>query len=115
LPVFSSPVKATTDGYVFTQEWVQALRNFIPEPLGSNHPSGGYTPDYSDYMLVQEGPRQDIGGGMIKWHRTYAKVPASHDEFESYSYSFIGFEAYGWLEIQDHPSPRLAGQGRAGL
>ncbi len=91
LPVFTSPVRATTAEYVFTQDWMQSRRAFRPTPLNTSHPSARQTPDYSAYKLVMEGPRQDVGGGMVKWSRTYARVPESHDEFESYSYSFIGF------------------------
>lgn len=91
LPVFSSPIASTTAEYTFTQEWMQFRKNFSPEPMGSGHPSSGSGQDFSDFKLVAEGPRQDIGGGVVKWSRTYAKPPATHDEFEMYSYSFIGF------------------------
>ncbi len=90
LPVFSSPVRSTTTEYTFTQDWMQFRTKFRPTPLNTAHPSRYKSPDYSEFKLVAEGPRQDIGGGVVKWARTYAKVPESHDEFESYSYSFIG-------------------------
>ena len=91
LPVFSSPVRSTTAEYTFTQEWMQSRKSFRSTPLNTAHPSYRQTPDYSAWKLVAEGPRQDVGGGIVKWSRTYAKVPDSHDEYESYSYSFIGF------------------------
>lgn len=94
LPLFSSPVRATTAEYTFTQEWMVARKNFAPTPLNTPHPSAGQFPDYSAYILVSEGPRQDFGGGVVKWQRTYAKVPDTHDEFESYSYSFIGIAGF---------------------
>lgn len=90
LPVFESPIDATTKPYVFTQQFTQGLEFWEPEPLNSPHDSAGMDPDYSDYFLVKEGPRQDIGGGMVKWTRTYAIVPDSYDDFQSYSYPFIG-------------------------
>ncbi len=31
-----------------------------------------------------------MGGGVVKWTRTYAAVPATHDEFEKHAYNFIG-------------------------
>jgi hypothetical protein len=91
LPVFSSPIRATTAEYTFTQDWMILRKYFESLALNTAHPSAGLDPDYSDYLLVAEGPRQDMGGGVVKWTRTYAKVPDSHDEFESYSYAFIGF------------------------
>lgn len=92
LPEFSSPVRSTTAEYVFTQQWMQSRISFRPTPLNTAHPSYRQTPDYSAFKLVSEGPRQDVGGGIVKWTRTYARVPESHDEFESYAYSFIGFQ-----------------------
>src|SRR5512146_759864 len=92
LPVFSSPIRATTAEYIFTQDWMQYRADFLPLALNTPHPSAGQNPDYSAFLLVSEGPRQDIGGGVVKWTRTYAKVPDPYDEFESYSYPFIGLE-----------------------
>src|SRR5262245_58559458 len=89
--VFSSPMRGTTAEYIYTQDWMCSRRAFTVQALNVPHPSAGQLPDYSAWVLVSEGPRQDMGGGMVKWQRTYAKVPASHDEYESYGYSFIGF------------------------
>lgn len=91
LPALSSPISATTAEYVLMQDWTQSRKTFAPTPLNTGHPSSGMTPDYSAFKLVSEGPRNDTGGGIVKWTRTYAKQPASHDEFESYAYPYIGF------------------------
>jgi hypothetical protein len=93
LPVFSSPIRATTTGYVLTQQFMQFLKYFTPTPLSTPHPSAGMLPDYAlqGFLLVAEGQRQDMGGGLVKWERTYAKVPSPHDEYESYAYPFIGY------------------------
>ncbi len=85
LPVYSSPIQSTTAEYVVNQDFMQSRSSFSPMPLNT-----GWFRD-SSYKLVSEGPRQDIGGGMVKWTRTYARVPESHDEYESYSYPFIGY------------------------
>lgn len=100
LPEFSSPVRSTTAEYIFTQPWMQSRRSFVPTPLNTAHPSYRQTPDYSAFKLVAEGPRQDAGGGMVKWVRTYARVPDTHDEFESYAYSFIGFQGVWFVGNQ---------------
>src|SRR6266487_1082857 len=91
IPVFSSPIRATTAEYSFTQEFMMSRKRFVATTLGTQHPSAGMTPNYSNYVLCAEGPRQDVGGGMIKWQRTYARVPDAYDEFESRSYPFIGY------------------------
>lgn len=108
LPQFSAPVIATTEPYTFTQEWMQLLKNFIPLPLNTRHPSANKVPDYSAYVLVSEGPRSDMGGGMVKWTRTYAKVPASHDEFEQYAYAYPAF--YGVILAQGATTTDISGR-----
>jgi len=99
LPVFSSPISASTKEYVFVQEWMCSRKAFAFTPLDTPHPSASQLPDYSAYVLVEEGPRGDMGGGMVKWNRTYAIVPDSHDEYESYSYHFIGFETFSGIFV----------------
>jgi hypothetical protein len=91
VPAFESPIPATTDEYFFDQEWQQYRANFSPLALNTAHPSTGLTPDYSSFKLVLEGPRRDIGGGVIQWTRRYAVVPASYDDFQSINYSFPGY------------------------
>src|SRR6266851_4505981 len=90
LPVFSSPISATTDEYTFTQDFIIARASYTATALNTLHPSNGKTPDYSSFWLVAEGERRDIEGGMVRWTRTYAKKPASYSDFETYPYSFIG-------------------------
>src|SRR2546430_4183415 len=62
IPVFSSPIKATTAEYVFTQAWCCSRKGFAALPLNTPHPSAGQFPDYSSFRLVAEGTRSDIGG-----------------------------------------------------
>lgn len=99
--MFRSPIPATTAEYVFDQPWT-ALRSLtsIPTALGTAHPSAGLTPDYSTWYCVAEGEKQDVGNGIVKWNRTYAQKPASHDEWESYSYNFVGFAPLGAGSVQ---------------
>src|SRR5947207_3492837 len=94
LPVFDSPIRATTKEYIFRQKWCCSRVAFAPTPLNTPHPSAGQYPEYSQYGFVSEGSRNDIGGGMVEWERTYAIAPDSHDEFESYSYQFIGWQTF---------------------
>src|SRR5216117_1546170 len=111
LPQFSSPIPSSTTPYVFTQEWCQLLKAFIALSLNTPHPSANMVPDYSPYVLVAEGPRSDMGGGMIKWVRTYARVPESHDEWESYSYPFIGLTGR-WIRGNQSQSVTATGRNR---
>lgn len=90
IPRFSSPIPATTKEYTFEQDFQQLRANFSALALNTPHFSAGMTPDYSAFLLVNEGPRQDIGGGAVRWTRTYAKVPDSYFEPEPFAYTFIG-------------------------
>jgi hypothetical protein len=90
LPVFSSPLPNSTAQLVFKQDFMQLLANVAPLALNTAHPSSGMAPDYSSYYLIAEGEKQDMGGGIVRWTRTYSAVPASYDDWGAYAYQFIG-------------------------
>ena len=90
LPVFQSPVPSSADAYIFSQDFCQFLANWSAATYGTAHGSSGKTPDYSAWKLINEGPREDIGNGVVRWKRTYAKLPDSFDDWETTSYNFIG-------------------------
>jgi len=90
LPAFSSPIPSESDAYLFTQDFCQFLANWSAATYGTAHPSSGQTPDYSDWKLINEGERRDMGAGIVRWTRTYAKLPDSFNDWETASYTFIG-------------------------
>src|ERR1044071_9225080 len=93
LPVFTSPIAPTSKEYVFTQDFM-CLRPTggidLSTDLNTPHPSAGMNPDYSSFVLVAESERRDMGGGLVRWTRTYARLPDSYSDFETFSYTFIG-------------------------
>lgn len=91
LPVFSAPIPATKAKYTFTQDIQCFLAGYTPAALGTAHPSAGMTPDYSSYVLVEESPHRDLGGGVVRFTRTYAVPPQAWDDWETYAYNLIGF------------------------
>jgi hypothetical protein len=97
IPVFSSPLPNTTAQLTFKQDFMQFLASVAPLLLNTSHPSAGKTPDYSSYYLVSEGEKQDVGGGVVKWTRTYSVVPTSWEDTESYVYKFPGTAPMGAL------------------
>lgn len=101
LPEFSSPLPGIATEYVLRQKYQQFRNNFTPLALNTAHP------DYSDFLLVEEGPRQEIDGGVVEWVRTYAKVPATWSDWETFAYPFIGYlwEVSG-VAIRRAPDPR---------
>lgn len=91
LPVFSAPIPGVKAKYSFTQDFQCFLAAYVPVAIGTAHPSAGKTPDYSSYVLCEEGPHRDLTGGVIRFTRTYAVPPQSWDDWETYAYNIIGF------------------------
>jgi hypothetical protein len=88
VPKFACPFDGDSNAYVLTQEWESLAENFTPLALNTAHP------DYPTYLLVKEGPLQDIGNACVRWTRTYALLPNSRADASSMSYNFIGFYGY---------------------
>ena len=87
--------------YVFEQDYWQNEDDFVPLPLDT--PSE----DFPDAYLVSESPLEALGGGVVKWTRTYARIPASRQVFQSYSWTVpgIGTEAvYSSVTISSNSS-----------
>tara|TARA_R110000868_G_scaffold305292_1_gene566360 strand:- start:356 stop:1225 length:870 start_codon:yes stop_codon:yes gene_type:complete len=68
----------------FEQDYQQFEADFVPANLDS--PSS----DYSDAYLVREGELTALGGGVVKWTRTYSRIPVSRQTFEGYSWLVPG-------------------------
>lgn len=87
-PQFSEPFPGVAVAYVLQQTFMQLRANWVPLPLNTPHPDALLT----DYLLVEEGALSDQSGGVVRWTRTYAKLPASYNEpAGNYNYNFIGF------------------------
>jgi len=69
---------------MFEQDYQQFEDSFSPLTLDT--PSD----DFSDAYLVREGELSALGGGVVKWTRTYARIPASREVFEGYSWLIPG-------------------------
>lgn len=109
LPVLSAPIPGVNIDYVLKQDFVQYEASFASAPLNTFYPASNGTGGVSGetwagfdsyngggavgtgFQLMQEGPREDLGNGVIRWTRTYAKVPATHAEPGQIAYNFIGF------------------------
>lgn len=87
LPVFEAPIPGVAAEYVFTQRWRQFRNNLDssgPTALNTAHPT------YSSFKLVEEGPRQEVDGGIVETVRKYAALPATHYDYDIFGYSLIG-------------------------
>ena len=75
---------------VFTQDWTQNRSDKTATALGTAHPVE------TTAYLVEESPEQDLGGDVVKWTRSYAKIPSTHTfPGGTISFSFPGF--YGFV------------------
>ncbi len=84
-PVYSSQTAGANNHDQFTQEFMSLRSVAVPTPFNTPHPTIG------GFLLTNESAKTDMGGDVVKWTRTYTVIPTSHDEWESYSYSFIGY------------------------
>lgn len=85
-PVFSSPLPGLNEPVVLIQQFQQFNEWNLPLALNTAHP------DYPDFVLVSESERQDIGGALVAWTRTYAKVPDTRYEGSSIVYPYPGYD-----------------------
>jgi hypothetical protein len=85
LPERSCPIPTVNIEYQLEQDFQQDSASWAPLALNTPHP------DFSSFLLAAEGPRKDLGGGLVKWKRTYIYPPAQHFTPESFGYNFIGY------------------------
>lgn len=95
-PVLSCPFPSVNIAYVLHQQ-MRCLHNYWqPCPLNTPYDESVYRgviewPELGGYLLCEESERQDVGGGVVEWTRTYAQVPATHYQPTSINYRFIQF------------------------
>ena len=84
---FIAPLPHTSENLVLRQDFMQHQDDFEALELNTPHP------DFTDFRLVEEGDKQNLGGGVLRWTRTYAKKPESWSETGGNTiYAFIGFD-----------------------
>src|SRR6185503_17465348 len=74
--------------------------NFAALALNTAH--GTFTTAY----LVEETPLQDLGGGVARWTRIYANIPADRSEYGTLGYNYIGFAGQLWTQLVDAANGR---------
>lgn len=71
---------------MFEQDYQQFEDSFVPLTLDT--PSD----DFSNAYLVRESELSALGGGVVKWTRTYARIPENREAFEGYSWLIPGID-----------------------
>jgi hypothetical protein len=93
-PVFSSPFTGVNIDYELTQKFQCRISAFKSLPVNSKWGTWQGAPNlYQDFLLCAESPRECIGGDVVQWTRTYAKIPASYSLASSYVYTFPAFQS----------------------
>lgn len=83
-PLFSVGV---ADHIVVTRIYEGPLSTYAAEALDTADV------DYTDAYLVEQGDLQDIGGGCVRYTRTYATVPDQWSLLESFAFTFPAYPA----------------------
>jgi hypothetical protein len=83
--IFSSPIPRDKNAYILKQDFIQAAASFAPLAINTPHAVS------TSFVLAEESERQSAGGNLVKWTRTYAKIPASWDDWERFLFQQIGF------------------------
>jgi hypothetical protein len=93
VPVFDQPFQGQNISYTFKQDFMQNAQTFATTALGTAHLN------FPDFGLVHESECQDAGGGILRWTRTYAKLPETYNDWQSLTYTFIGFSGFLYAVI----------------
>lgn len=76
--------------YIIEQDFIQLRANYSAAALNTLH-STVVTGGNSSAYLIEIGPHEDLGQGVISWTEVYSTKPADRNEYESYAYNFIGY------------------------
>lgn len=88
------PFAANQSAIIFEQEFMVALAYHTPLPLNTPYNlnwSIGWQNTYvnlNNCFLVEEGPLEHVGAGLVKFKRKFANLPPTRNVVESYAYTF---------------------------
>jgi hypothetical protein len=85
-PRWIQPFPESNEKIVFEQDYTQRAETWLESPV----PLGTANADDPTFYLVSEGTPQDLGGGMYKFTRTWAQIPAARTDYESFAFTFPG-------------------------
>ena len=99
-PVLSAPFPGVPTQYMLRQDFIQYGTYAVQvnpayqyKPLALNTIYGTDftgTNSFPSFFLTGESPLEDLGGGLVKWTRTYCSKPATRYEAASLSYLYPG-------------------------
>ena len=84
-PVLEYPFRQDLTAVLYNIEYVQRAEFFVPLALDTT------CPDEPSAFLVSESNPTSDGGGLVRWTRTFATVPATRTEFATTTFSFPAY------------------------
>lgn len=81
------PFRQDLTAVIYGEEYVQRPDHFVPLALSTPHP------EITDaYLISESNPRSMGNGGLVKWTRNYATIPADRTEFATTNFSFPAYK-----------------------
>ena len=81
------PFRQDLTAVVYAEEYVQRPDHFVPMALSTEHP------EHSDaYLIAETNPRPMGNGGLVKFTRSFATIPADRTEFSTTNFSFPAYK-----------------------
>ncbi len=100
------PWSSTHHAIMFDQEFVVARPYHVPLPLNTPYWTGwslGWQNTYVNLgscFLIEEGPLQHVGGGLVKFYRRFANLPPTRNDVESYCATFPALQKPGSKHVR---------------
>lgn len=83
------PFPEVNVNFIYEQDYTQSLEGFLSDGIQI----GSVNEDDETFYLVEETTPQSIMGGMVRFTRTWSRIPASRTDYESFAFTFPGIEA----------------------
>lgn len=87
-PRLEYPIRQDLTAVIFVEDYCQRPEYFVPLALDTPHPV-----KVDAFLIAETNPRPMSSGGLVKFSRKYAKVPADRIEYTTANFSFPAFKA----------------------
>lgn len=87
-PRLEYPIRQDLTARIFLEDYCQRPDYFVPTALDTPHPV-----HVDAYLIAETNPKPMSSGGLVKFTRRYATVPADRTEYTTANFSFPAFKA----------------------
>jgi len=82
------PIRQDLTAVFFAEDYCQRPEYFVPMALDTPHPV-----QVDAFLILETNPKPMSTGGLVKFTRTFATVPANRTEYTTTNFSFPAFKA----------------------